>query len=55
MGVGKDLKAASQRAIPDAVIVGPEERAAHEVNLKDLRTGEQARVPLDALAAKIEI
>ncbi len=53
-GVGKDLKAASQRAIPYAVIVGPEEWAAHEVNLKDLRTGKQTRVALNTLAAKIE-
>ena len=53
-GVGKDLKAASGRAIPYAVIVGPEEWAIQEVNLKDLRTGEQTRVALAALATKIQ-
>jgi histidyl-tRNA synthetase len=53
-GVGKDLKATGGRGIPYAVIVGPEEWAAREVNLKDLRTGEQTRVALDALAAKIK-
>jgi len=53
-GVGKDLKATGQRGIPYAVIVGPEEWAAHEVNLKDLRTGKQSRVAIDALAAEIK-
>ena len=53
-GVGKDLKATGGRGIPYAVIVGPEEWAAREVNLKDLRTGEQTRIALDALATKIK-
>ena len=52
--VGKDLKATGGRGIPYAVIVGPEEWAAREVNLKDLRTGEQTRIALDALATKIK-
>ena len=52
-GVGKDLKAANQHRIPYAVIVGPEEWAAREVNLKDLQKGDQARVPIDALADRI--
>ena len=52
-GVGKDLKAANRERIPFAVIVGPEEWEAREVNLKDLRSGEQQRVPLAELARRI--
>lgn len=52
-GVGKDMKAATQHKIPLAVIVGPEEWEAHEVNLKNLTTGEQSRVPMGELANRI--
>ena len=52
-GVGKELKAASQRHIPFAVIVGPEEWEAREVNLKALKTGDQERVPLLNVPARI--
>lgn len=53
-GVGKDLKAANQHNIPYAVIVGPDEWEAGEVNLKDLGTGEQIRVSLSELPGKIK-
>lgn len=52
-GVSKDLKAANQHRIPYAVIVGPDEWEAREVNLKDLTSGEQERVKLDELAEKV--
>jgi histidyl-tRNA synthetase len=52
-GVGKDMKAATQHKIPYAVIVGPDEWGAREVNLKNLTTGEQSRVPLSELAERI--
>ena len=35
-GVGKELKGADQHRIPFAVVVGPEEWEAEEVNLKDV-------------------
>lgn len=52
-GVGKDLKAANQHHIPFAVIVGPDEWAAREVNLKDLVKGDQAQLSVDEAAARI--
>ena len=52
-GVGKDLKTATQHHIPFAIIIGPEELAAGEANLKNLKTGEQARLPIDKLAGRI--
>lgn len=53
-GVGKDLKAATQHKIPYAVIVGPEEWESKEVNLKNLTTSDQTRVPLGELVDKIK-
>ena len=52
-GVSKDLKTANQHRIPYAVIVGPDEWEAREVNLKDLTSGDQERVQLDELAEKV--
>ena len=52
-GVSKDLKAANQHRIPYAVIVGPDEWEAREVNLKDLKAGEQERVALSELADRV--
>ena len=52
-GVSKDLKAANQHRIPYAVIVGPDEWEAREVNLKDLTSGDQERVKLDELAERV--
>lgn len=52
-GVGKDLKTASRDRARYAVIVGPDEWTAGDVNVKDLATGEQERVPRDALASKV--
>lgn len=46
-GVGKDLKAADQAGARFAVIVGPDEWAAKEVKLKDLRAGKEERMSLD--------
>lgn len=40
----KQLKYADRQAIPLAAILGPEELAAGEVTLKDLRSGEQRRI-----------
>jgi histidyl-tRNA synthetase len=40
-GLGKQLKYAAAKAIPFAVILGPDEAAAKNVTLRDLATGEQ--------------
>jgi histidyl-tRNA synthetase len=40
--LGKQLKLADARAVKVAIVVGPDDRARHEVMLKVLATGEQA-------------
>jgi len=40
-GLGKQLKYAAAKAIPFAVIIGPDEAAAQQVTLRDLASGEQ--------------
>ena len=52
-GVGKDLRSANQSRAHFAVIVGPEEWSEGEAKLKDLRSGNEERFALDALAAAI--
>lgn len=52
-GVGKDLKAADQARARFAVILGPDEWSSGEVNLKDLRTGQQRRLALEDLVPAI--
>jgi histidyl-tRNA synthetase len=51
--LGKQLKYASSRHIPFVAIVGEDERATGEVALKDLRRGEQDRVPRAEAAARL--
>lgn len=52
-GLGKQLKYAAGKGIPYAVVIGPDEAAAGNVALKDLRTGTQEIVPMDAVAARL--
>ncbi len=47
----KQLKYADRQSIPLAAILGPDELAAGEVTLKDLRNGEQRRVPTGEAAS----
>jgi histidyl-tRNA synthetase len=53
-GVGKDLKAANQAKADYAVIIGPDEWASGEVNLKDLRSGEQTRLDVEKVIVSIQ-
>ncbi len=48
-GVGKQLKLADGRGARLAVVVGPDDRARGEVQVKDLAGGTQAAVPVAAL------
>lgn len=48
-GVRKQLELASARGAPRAVIIGPEERKAGLVVVRDLRAGTEAKVPIDKL------
>jgi len=47
--LGKQLKLADARQAPLAVVIGPDDRARGEVQLKDLAGKGQEAVPLDAL------
>lgn len=47
--MGKQFKYASGRGIPFVAIVGDDERAKGEVAIKDMRSGEQSRVAVEAL------
>jgi histidyl-tRNA synthetase len=49
-GTGKALKGADQRGLRWAVIVGTDEAAQGKVALKDLVSGEQKLMTVDALA-----
>jgi histidyl-tRNA synthetase len=54
IGVGKDLKAANQAKADYAVIIGPDEWASGDVNLKDLRSGEQNRLSMEKVIETIQ-
>jgi histidyl-tRNA synthetase len=43
--LGKQFKYAASTGVPLVVVEGDDERAAGELNVKDLRTGEQQRIP----------
>jgi histidyl-tRNA synthetase len=51
--LGKQFKYAGERNIPFVVVVGDEERASGEVTVKDLRSGQQVRVPRAGTARHI--
>ena len=49
--LGKQLKRANELGARFALVIGPDEAKAGTVNLKDLQSGEQHKVPLaDAVA-----
>jgi histidyl-tRNA synthetase len=52
--IGKQFKYASSRQVPFVAVVGEREQAGGEVNVKDLRTGEQQGVPRADAAAFIK-
>lgn len=52
--VGKQLQQADKLGIPLCVIIGAEEIASRECNLKMLKTGEQVRVTLDSLVKEVK-
>ena len=47
--IRKQLELAAARGAPRAIIVGPDERAAGEVVVRDLKAGTEARVPIGKL------
>src|SRR6266566_1517069 len=48
--IRKQLELAAARGAPRAIIVGPDERAAGEVVVRDLKAGTEERVPMAKLA-----
>lgn len=52
--IGKQLKSAGARGAKVAVVVGPDDRARSEVQIKDLRTKAQVAVPLDQAVARCQ-
>jgi histidyl-tRNA synthetase len=52
--IGKQLKTADARGAKVAIVVGPDDRARGEVQLKDLRTKQQEAVPLDQVVARCQ-
>jgi histidyl-tRNA synthetase len=49
----KQFEYANKKNIPYLIIIGPDEAASGEATLRNMQTGEQATLPLDALAEKI--
>jgi histidyl-tRNA synthetase len=47
--IRKQLELAAARGAPRAIIVGPDERAAGEVVVRDLKAGTEARVSIAKL------
>jgi hypothetical protein len=47
--LGKQLKYASRKGFPLVMIAGPEEEREGVVSLRDMKTGEQERVPIEQL------
>jgi histidyl-tRNA synthetase len=52
--VGKQLKLADAREARFAVLIGPDDRAKGEVVIKDLRTKEQASLPVSSVAKELK-
>jgi histidyl-tRNA synthetase len=50
-GVGKQFKAAAALGARRVAVLGPDEVAAGVVNVKEMETGEERRVPIDELPA----
>jgi histidyl-tRNA synthetase len=54
-GLGKQLKYAAAKAIPFALIIGPDEAAAQKATLRDLTSGEQILILQSELASAIKL
>ena len=51
--LGRQLARAAGAGIPFALVLGPDELAAGECAVRDLESGEQTRLPLGAIAARV--
>jgi histidyl-tRNA synthetase len=51
--LGKQFKYAASTGVPLVIVEGDDERAAGELQVKDLRTGEQQRIPRAEAAPRL--
>jgi len=51
--LGKQFQSADKKGIPFVVMAGPDEMAAEQVSLKDLRSGEQTGLDLTDLVSHL--
>lgn len=49
----KQLKYANKKSIPYVIIIGPEEADKNVVKLKDMKTGEQEELTIEAVIKKL--
>lgn len=54
-GLGKQLKYAAAKAIPFALIIGPDEATAQKATLRDLTSGEQTLILQNELARAVKL
>ena len=54
-GLGKQLKYAAAKAIPYAIIIGPDENAAQKATLRDLSSGEQTLIAQNQIADAVKL
>lgn len=54
-GLGKQLKYAAAKAIPFAIIIGPDENAAQKATLRDLSSGEQTLIAQNQIADAVKL
>ncbi|GIV95418.1 MAG: histidine--tRNA ligase [Herpetosiphonaceae bacterium] len=52
-GLGKQFKEADRKGVPFALVLGPDELARGEIQLKNLRTGEQRSLPRSEAIAEL--
>jgi len=50
----KQMKYANARQVPQVALVGGEEMQNNQVSLKDMQSGEQETLPLEALIGRLE-
>jgi len=53
--LGKQFKYAGRRGIPYVIVIGEEESAKQQINLKDMQTGEQQTLTIDDAIRQIKL
>jgi len=53
--LGKQFKYAGRRGIPYVIVIGEEESAKQQINLKDMQTGEQQTLTIEDAVKQIKL